>query len=71
MIPIYPMKVYLFDENGKYTEPIILDNESQLNGVGTRTILQSHIKQGLEVRITDPFDNCLFHADKGKIIFPI
>lgn len=70
--PIYPMSLYLFDANGRYdaNSVITIENDGQLNGPGTQLIIKNHIKSGLEVRVTDPGDNCLFHAMNGKVIFP-
>lgn len=70
--PTFPAKLYLFDETGKYHKDkvVTITDEKHLNSPAVQTMIVAHIKSGLEVRMTDPNDFCLFHADKGKIIFP-
>lgn len=67
----YPMKVYLFGEDGKYDkrDVITINNASELTKCMCNEI-RNHILSNLEVRITDPNDYCLFHSMDGKILFP-
>jgi ribonuclease BN (tRNA processing enzyme) len=68
--PIFPAKVWVFNLDGTYNKPYRV-----LEGVGELTVLlkepafKQFFKNGHEIRITDPMDNCLFHAKDGKIIF--
>lgn len=70
--PVFPAKLYLFDGEGKYHrhEVASIPDEASLNSPTTQTTIIAHIKSGREVRLTDPMDNLLFHANNGKIIFP-
>ncbi len=56
--------------DGQYGAPIFLENLEQLNGVGTQMLVKAHIQRGLEVRMTDPQDFCVFQAKDGLIVFP-
>lgn len=67
--PLYPMSVYIYDADGNYGFPVRIMSEAQLTGPGTKLMLQVAMRQKVEIRITDPGDMLLFHANKGKILF--
>lgn len=72
-LALYPLKLYIFDqEGGKYdpADVIEIPNEESLFGVGIRTAIDLNIKLGFEIRITDPWDNLVFHALGGRVVFP-
>lgn len=66
--PLYPIRLYLYDANGRYGEPIQIDSQEQLYGVGTRTLIKMHMQN--EVRMTDPMDRLVFHAKDNEVLFP-
>ncbi len=63
------LKAYLFNREGKYTNPIIIDSEEALTGFFQSPTTREHFWSGLEIRIADDLDFCVFHADKKKILF--
>lgn len=69
--PLFPIKLYIFNSNGTYGQPIEITSEAQLNGVGTQFIVRFAVEEGREVIMTDPHDITVFHAKEGKVIFPI
>lgn len=71
-LPFYPMNLYLFDASGKYDpkDVVTIQDDAHLYSQRVQTAITGHIKAGLEVRVTDPFDNCLLHAQGGEVIFP-
>ena len=44
--------------------------DDDLNGPGTRMLILDALNRGVEIRMTDPGDSLVFHADKGKVLFP-
>lgn len=69
-LPLFPIKLYLFEPDGRYGAPIFIENLEELNHPGTQMLVKAHIQRGLEVRMTDPMDFCVFHAANGLILFP-
>jgi hypothetical protein len=69
--PLYPMRLYVYQPDGMHDEGIEITSQSQLNGPGTRMILEAAMARGVEIRMTDPGDFLVFHADKGKVLFPV
>jgi len=67
--PLYPMFIYIYNADGTYGEPIQINSEAQLKGPGTIMVLRHAMQSGVEIRITDPGDLLVFHANHGKIIF--
>ena len=68
--PIFPAKVWIFNLDGTYDRPYqILNDVGELTELVKEPIFKRHFRNGHEIRITDPLDNCLFHAKDGKIIF--
>ena len=67
----FPLSIYFFREDGKYDKRDVVQvhNIPQLK-VAMIELVAPHFRKGLEVRITDSGDTCLFQCDKGKIIFP-
>lgn len=68
--PLFPLTLYIYDEQGYHDGGIQIVSEEQLNGLGTIMIIRYAIKRGVEVRMTDPMDLLVFHAKNGKIVFP-
>jgi hypothetical protein len=68
--PLFPISMYIYDHNGKHGEPIIINSEEQLHGVGVRMVLQLEGKTGKEIIMTDAGELTVFHMKDGKIIFP-
>jgi hypothetical protein len=66
----FPLNLYLYDENGRYGEPIIIPSKETLHGPGTTLLVKSHIAKKLEVRITDSEDATVFHSQNGELLFP-
>lgn len=69
--PVFPAKLYLFNEDGTYDGYIPINSDAHLRSPVIKAMIVGHMKLGREVRLTDPMDNCLFHANNGKIIFPV
>jgi hypothetical protein len=67
--PLFPIKIYIYEADGMYGEPIQINSEAQLNGPGTKLILRVAMQQKREIVMTDPGDLTLFHAKDGKILF--
>lgn len=65
----YPLYVYLFDSQGCYSAPIKITNELQLK-CQMQFVIKRHVENKLKVIITDVEDNCVFHSEQGKILFP-
>ena len=68
--PLYPLTLYIYDEQGFHDEGVTLVSDAQLNGPGTRMLILDALNRSVEIRITDPGDFLVFHADKGKVLFP-
>ncbi len=68
--PLFPISLYIYDDDGHYGDPLIIRSEAQLNGPGIKMVLQVEMEQGHEIRMTDPDDRLVFHAQEGKVIFP-
>lgn len=68
--PLFPLRLYVYTEDGFHDEGIEIVSEAQLQGPGVRLILQVAMERGVEIRMTDPNDFLVFHADKGQILFP-
>ena len=68
--PLYPLTLYIYNEQGFHDEGITLVSNAQLNGPGTRMLILDALNRGVEIRMTDPGDSLVFHADKGKVLFP-
>jgi len=66
----FPVFLYLYGADGKHGGAIILESEEQLNGAGVWFLVRLHIDEGREVRITDPGDHLLFHAEHGEVVWP-
>lgn len=66
---LYPMSIYVYNADGYYGEPVIIRSEEQLYSPRTKTLLRLAMHQGVEIRIIDPNDFCLFQANEGRIIF--
>jgi len=66
----FPMFLYLYGADGMHDRPIEIESEEVLNGAGVRFMVRSHIDDGLEVRITDPGDHLVFHAEHGEVVWP-
>ncbi len=66
----FPLNLYIYDENGRYTEPIYINNESVLKSSVIKNLLRTAIYKKREVRITDTGDLLVFHAQNGEILFP-
>jgi hypothetical protein len=69
--PLYPIRLYIYQPDGMHDGGIEIISEAQLNGPGTRMILEDAMARGVEIRMTDPADFLVFHADKGKVLFPV
>lgn len=67
--PLYPMRLYLYDASGRYGEPVVINSEAHLHSAGTKALVQVAMREGREVRITDPGDLLLFHAQGGKVLW--
>lgn len=65
----WPLYVYLYDETDHYTDPFEVGNEFALQLILKTAVLQA-VREKRQVRITDPDDFCVFHAEKGKVLFP-
>lgn len=66
----FPAKLYLFDSAGKYDPRQVLTINDEKGLKASMPLVRAHIADGKEVRITDPMDFCIFHAQNGKIVFP-
>ncbi len=66
----FPMSLYIYDEEGFHPGPILIYSEPQLRSPEIILLLQDAIRREVEIRITDPMDFLVFHADKGIILFP-
>ncbi len=64
--PFYPLRLFIYDKAGMHDDGIPIVSESQLNGVGVRLLVQSAIDDGVEIRMTDPDDFLVFHANGGQ-----
>ena len=64
----YPMFVYIYNAQGRYGEPVRVNNVQQLEDQFISNI-KSAVQAGLEVRITDLDDCLVFHAENGLILF--
>ncbi len=67
--PLYPMRLYVYNEEGRYGPPVIITSEAQLHSLGTKMLLRDAMARKVEIRITDPGDLLLFHAEGGVIKF--
>jgi hypothetical protein len=65
--PLYPMRVYVYDEDGRYGDPLTVESETELYAL--KATLRDAMKRKMEIRITDPLDFLLFHAKGGEILF--
>lgn len=68
---LFPLRLYIYDSQGMHDGGIEIASESQLNGPGTRLIVWAAVNSGNEVRITDPDDFLVFHANNGEVLFPV
>lgn len=69
--PIYPAKVFVFHEDGTHGGPFATLHDTEgLTRLMNDETFKAFFRSGNEIRITDPMDNCLFHAKDGTIIFP-
>ena len=68
--PVFPVRLYIYNREGFYGEPIMIFSEAQLNGPGTVMIIRHAVESGVEVVMTDPLDFCVFHAKGGEVLFP-
>jgi hypothetical protein len=68
--PLFPIKLYIFNSDGTYGQPIEINSDAQLQGVGTQFVVRFAVENGQEVIMTDPMDITVFHAKDGKILFP-
>lgn len=68
--PLFPLLLFIYDTNGRYGEPIQIVSTEQLYGVGVRLVLRTAMSQGVEIRMVDPQDYLVFHANHGNVIFP-
>ena len=67
--PLYPMFLYIYEKDGMHGDPVQINSEAQLHDPGTVMILKIAMQEKREIRITDPNDFLLFHAQDGKILF--
>ncbi len=65
----YPMAGYIYRADGYHHGPKYLENEQELE-----EFMKDDVKNAMvlhrEVRITDPGDRMLFHAENGVIKWP-
>ena len=66
----YPLFFYLFNKEGEYGNPIRINNMEELKNTFKSLSVRIHFWTGLEIRITDTGDFCVFHAKDKKVIFP-
>lgn len=66
--PLYPARLYEFDENGRYGRPLVVHNDTELEYHLKR--IKPFVEAGREIRITDPGDRLVFHAKDGAVVFP-
>jgi hypothetical protein len=67
---LYPLTLYIYDEQGFHDKGITLVSDAQLNGPGTWMLILDALNRGVEIRITDPNDFLVFLADEGNVLFP-
>ena len=68
--PLYPMRAYIYDANGRYGEPTVIKDKEELYGHELTDRISKAFGEGRKIVITDPQDFCLFHAEGRKILFP-
>lgn len=68
--PLFPARLYIYDQNGMHDEGLEILSEAQLNGPGVKLLIQMAMRDKVEIRLTDPDDFLLLHAKDGKILFP-
>lgn len=69
--PLFPAKVFIFDVDGFHQGPFAtLNNEEDLDAIWNNQAVRTAFKAGLEIRIVDPGDSCVFHAKDATILFP-
>ena len=67
--PNFPMKVFVYRKDGTYGAPVVVESDEELKSPRIKGLIRDAFKSGVEVRITDPDDYLLFHANNGRIIF--
>lgn len=70
MTPDYPLFLYLYNENGRYRDAVEIAGETELESAMAGQV-RDHIRRRLEVRITNAVDELVFHAQGGKVLWPM
>ncbi len=66
--PYYPMGLYIFRSDGFHAGPMWLKDEAALDNA--KPTIDNAMRERREIRITDPGDNMLFHAQNGRVLWP-
>lgn len=65
----YPMFAYYLNVDGKYHDPVKLEDRDALYKYLNQVVPQA-IQSGLELLVTDNEDCCTFHVKHHRIIWP-
>ena len=70
------LKLFLYDKSGFhsaaiwFTSGVIRYPDEQTSAEIAKSVVERHIAQNLEVRITDAGDLLVFHARHGRVLYP-
>ena len=64
----FPINFYIYNEQGFYGEPIICNCHEDLTRFFKSANARKAFWSGCEIRGTDDFDFCVFHAKDKKIL---
>ena len=65
---LFPIRLYIYNEEGKHDDPTWLRNETEL--YMSHLLIWQAIRSGREIVMTDPGDRTVLHAKGGKVLFP-
>lgn len=65
----FPLLLYIYNEQGKYDTPLDIPTRLGLE-ILMETTIKPAIEAGRKVIITDCGDDCVLHAEGGKVLFP-
>lgn len=68
--PLYPIQLYIYNEDGRYSSPLVINSEEELFSGTTKVLLHNALDRKVKVVMTDPLDNTIFLSEEGKILFP-